>query len=229
MRAHQDAESLQIAVEDEGVGFDADAVVREEDPQQLGLGLFSIRERLTALGGDMAIDSVPGDGARIRLAIPLILGGGEEIMATPQAPSPAAVRSQAPDAVAADCQARVLVVDDHAIVREGIANVLSSDKRLVVVGEAADGVEAIEAVEQRRPNVVLIDVNMPRMNGVEATREIHRRWPGVRIVALSVQDDTATARTMIQAGAAAFVSKSDDAAQMIDAVLARTRFVELRG
>ncbi|MDN5850978.1 MAG: response regulator transcription factor, partial [Nitrococcus sp.] len=120
---------------------------------------------------------------------------------------------------AADCKTRVLVVDDHPIVREGIASVLSSDERVVVVGEAADGVEAIDAVARYQPEVVLIDVNMPRMNGVEATREIHRRWPEVRIVALSVQDDAATEKAMISAGAAAFVSKSDDAGRMINAVL----------
>ncbi|HET8701455.1 MAG TPA: response regulator transcription factor, partial [Nitrococcus sp.] len=140
------------------------------------------------------------------------------VEAKPPSPAPGHPRSSSTPATA-DRQVHVLVVDDHAIVREGIANVLNADERLVVVGEAADGVEAIEAVGRHRPDVVLIDVNMPRMNGVEAAHEIRRRWPEVRIVALSVQDDAATARSMIQAGAAAFVSKSSDANHMIKTVL----------
>ncbi|HET8700813.1 MAG TPA: PAS domain S-box protein, partial [Nitrococcus sp.] len=223
VRVLQEERQLQLSVEDQGRGFDVEAAVHEEDPQQLsaGMGLFSIRERLTALGGSMELESAPDKGACIQLTIPLTpLAKGREAAVQEALGPVVAIGLQAIGVAATDSRARVLVVDDHAIVREGIANVLSSDERLVVVGEAADGMEAIEAVEQHRPNVVLIDVNMPRMNGVEATREIHRRWPEVRVVALSVQDDAATAKTMIRAGAAAFISKSDDAAQMIGAVLA---------
>lgn len=116
---------------------------------------------------------------------------------------------------------RVLVVDDHALVRHGIASALNDDGRVVVIGEAADGVEAIEAVARYQPNAVLIDVNMPRMNGIDAAREIHRRWPDVRIVAVTAQEDEATANVMWEAGAVAFVCKSGDVGRMIDAVLGR--------
>ncbi|HET8701116.1 MAG TPA: response regulator, partial [Nitrococcus sp.] len=214
VRVRQIEQGLQIAVEDKGVGFDVETAAQAEDPQQPGLGLFSIRERLVALGGGVAIESSPGQGTRIVLTIPLT--AADRPIADPAKPLVQAA------AAAVACQTRVLVVDDHAIVREGIANVLSGDERLVVVAEAADGMEAIEAVERHHPDVVLIDVNMPRMNGVDATREIRRRWPGVRIVALSVQDDAATAKTMIRAGAAAFISKSEDAIRMIQAVLPST-------
>ncbi len=115
--------------------------------------------------------------------------------------------------------ARVLVVDDHAIVREGIASVLDSDLRIEVVGEAGDGVEALELLQQLQADVVLMDVNMPRMNGIEATREIHERWPGLLTVGLSVQSDPPTADLMREAGAAGFIPKSGDSGEMIATIL----------
>lgn len=220
VRVHQDGQRLYVAVEDTGAGFDVDAVAWEHDPRQPGVGLFSVRERLAALGGDVTLKSVAGEGTRIELRVPLSAVGGDAARAiqTGRSRAPAArlVTFAAP---AAERQVRILVVDDHPIVREGITNVLAGDARLAVIGEAADGVDAIAAVEHHQPDVVLIDVNMPRMNGVEATREIHGRWPGVRLVALSVDDTDAMVRAMINAGAAAFVSKSDDAEKMIEAIL----------
>lgn len=211
---------MWIVVEDEGVGFNVDAVLQEKDTRQPGIGLFSIRERLAALDGDMAVEQIAESGTRVQLRVPLTPPSDEEPAVQSVRLGPMATRSQPTCVTTTDCQVRVLVVDDHTIVREGIANVLRGDERLLVVGEAADGVEAIQAMEHHQPDVVLIDVNMPRMNGVEATREIRRRWPDVRIVALSVQDDAATARTMLRVGADTFVSKSDAPDQMIHAVLA---------
>jgi len=107
----------------------------------------------------------------------------------------------------------------HSSRHQGVVTLIADDERIRVVGESADGVEAIEAIERLRPDVVLMDVNMPRMNGVEATRCIHERWPEVRVVGLSVQDDHATRQSMIAAGAASFVSKSATAEMMVQAIL----------
>ncbi|MFP4143763.1 MAG: PAS domain S-box protein [Phycisphaeraceae bacterium] len=217
VRVGQRDGELEITVEDHGVGFDLGALERSSAEQ--GLGLFSIRERLAALGGALSAASSPDTGTRIELRVPLTPSDEEQAAIEAEQASPVRPRRPLPITRTDRHVARVLVVDDHAIVRQGIANVLSSDQRLAVVAEAADGLEAIEAVDRHRPDVVVIDVNMPRMNGIEATREIRRRWPEVRVVGLSVQDDEATAGTMRDAGAAAFISKSDDARRMIDAVL----------
>jgi PAS domain S-box-containing protein len=206
---------VEVAVEDRGSGFDAHQL--EDAPARHELGLFSIRERLAALGGALRLQGLPGGGTRVELAIPIAADGGVHVR------QHLGLECTSADPIAAlgehERPTRVLVVDDHAIVRQGIANVLRGDERMVVVGEASDGVDAIAAVAREHPDVVLMDVNMPRMNGVEATREIRARWPAVRVVALSVQDDAATAQTMRNAGAEAFISKSDDASLMIRTVL----------
>ena len=83
---------------------------------------------------------------------------------------------------------RVLIADDHGIVRGGIRALLEHHEDIEVVGEAHDGLEAIEKTIQLLPDVVLMDIGMPGLRGVEATREIHERLPNIRIIALSVYD-----------------------------------------
>lgn len=209
-------DGLQIIVSDAGVGFDVKTVGVWR--KSGGFGLFSIRERLIALGGQMIMISAPGRGTRMELHAPV-----EKVV--PNAAKRVDFMALANDpftkmpVASYDTRIHVLVVDDHPMVREGIANILDSDSRLTVSAQAADGFEAIQAVEQYLPDVVLMDVNMPRMNGIEATREIHRRWPETRIIGLSVQDDTTTAKSMCDAGAAAFISKSGASGAMIAAII----------
>jgi two-component system, NarL family, response regulator DegU len=111
------------------------------------------------------------------------------------------------------------VVDDHTMVRQGLATLINDDERTTVVGEASDGLEAIEATERYQPDVILIDVNMPRMNGIEATREICRRWPNQIVIGLSVQADDTTADLMLKAGAKAFLSKGGNADHLIETIV----------
>jgi DNA-binding NarL/FixJ family response regulator len=114
---------------------------------------------------------------------------------------------------------RVLIADDHKIVREGIANMLNRERRIAVVGHAADGLEAVAKVRQLHPQVVVMDVNMPRMNGEEATRAIKNEFPQVRIIGLSMRDEPETARMMLTAGASAYLNKTGDPDQLIHAIL----------
>jgi DNA-binding NarL/FixJ family response regulator len=103
---------------------------------------------------------------------------------------------------------RVLVADDHQIVRQAVRKLLETERQVVVVGEAADGRQAVALSGELAPDVVLMDVAMPGLNGIEATRQIVRRSPTPRVVALSVHDDPRTVRACISAGATAFVPKT---------------------
>jgi len=113
---------------------------------------------------------------------------------------------------------RVLIVEDHAIVRQGIRLLLEGQPDMEVVGEAEDGGKALLLVERLQPSVVVMDLNMPGVDGVEATMEIKRRWPGVQVVALTVHDSDEYFFQMIQAGAAGYVLKGADPSDLLEAI-----------
>jgi len=113
---------------------------------------------------------------------------------------------------------RVLVADDHQIVRQAVRRLLETQPDFVVVGEAADGREAVSLSGELAPDVVLMDVAMPRLNGIEATRRILRRAPRPRVVALSVHDDPRTVRACLSAGATAYLPKSCDIEELTRAI-----------
>lgn len=113
---------------------------------------------------------------------------------------------------------RVLVVDDHAIVREGICALLARREDIEVVGEAADGNRAIDAVVRLDPDVVLMDIAMPGMNGLEATREIHARFPSTRILVLTQHENKEYILPLLHAGAAGYVTKDVRASELAEAI-----------
>jgi diguanylate cyclase (GGDEF)-like protein len=117
-----------------------------------------------------------------------------------------------------DRRVRVLLVDDHQVVRQGLAALLKDVPDVRVVGLASNGAEALEQVERLEPDVVLMDVTMPVMDGVEATRLITQRRPGVRVVGLSALTETDLARRMTEAGAGAFVSKAASPREVLRAI-----------
>ncbi len=113
---------------------------------------------------------------------------------------------------------RVLLADDHALVRQGIRLFLEDDEGIDVVGEAASGEEAIAQVEQLKPDVVLLDIQMPGMTGVEATRIIKERFPAVKVLALTAHDDDPYVFALFQSGANGYMLKTADIDEVVCAV-----------
>lgn len=113
---------------------------------------------------------------------------------------------------------RVLLVDDHTILREGVRALLADEPEIVVVGEAGDGEEAVEKVDALRPDVVLMDMVMPRMNGLEATSHIKRAHPDVKVLILSMYDDDEYVQQVIQAGASGYLLKGMAADDLVLAI-----------
>jgi two-component system response regulator NreC len=125
-------------------------------------------------------------------------------------------------------QIKVLLVDDHAILRQGVHALLNREPDLLVVGEAGDGEEALVAVARLKPDVVIMDIVMPRMNGLEATRLIKERHPDTRVLILSMYDDHEYVVQIIQAGASGYVLKrvvTEDLVRAIHAVHAGESFL----
>lgn len=115
---------------------------------------------------------------------------------------------------------RVAVADDHAIVRDGIRALLAMAPDIEVVGEAADGAAAIALVDRTSPDVLLLDIAMPGLGGLEAAGEIHRAHPGVRILVLSQYDNPEYVRRFLRLGAAGYVLKRAAASELVAAIRA---------
>ncbi len=120
---------------------------------------------------------------------------------------------------------QVLVVDDHAIVRDGVCSLLSRRKDVQVVGEAADGKEAIEMAQSLQPDVVLMDIAMPNMNGLEATIEIRKVVPSARILVLTQYESKEYVLPLLRAGASGYIGKRARAEELVNAI----RAVHLEG
>ncbi|WP_243229684.1 response regulator transcription factor [Microbacterium sp. CIAB417] len=113
---------------------------------------------------------------------------------------------------------RVLIVDDDPLVRTALAHFVARDPEIDVIGQAEDGREAIGIVERDRPDVVMMDVQMPEMNGIEATTVIAQRWPDIRVLAVTTLDGSDTVLPMLSAGAAGYLLKDSTAESIVAGV-----------
>jgi two-component system invasion response regulator UvrY len=113
----------------------------------------------------------------------------------------------------------ILIADDHTLVRESLCSILNSDTRFNVIAAVESGEEAVELAKQMRPGIVIVDINLPRMNGIEATRLIKEYSPGSKILGLSSHTEPAYARKMIKYGAMGYVTKSSSSEEMIKAII----------
>ena len=214
---------LEITVRDNGTGFDlaaaaaAAAAAAGSSPSaetSSKFGLFSIRERMRAIGGSFDLQSQPGRGTVATLAIHLDKSEATQPEIIPPSPIVASVSRESRK----ERFVRVLLVDDHEMVRQGLKSILSGYSDLEVVGEVANGIEALSAVEAHRPGVVVMDINMPKMDGVEATRRIKARYPDITVVGLSVNTANENRHAMLQAGAATLLTKESAVEHLYNAI-----------
>ena len=216
-----EAGEARLTVEDHGAGFDPEQLEAGTSTRG-GFGLFSIRERLTLLGGRMEITSTPGRGSRFTLTSPL--GQMEEPVRAEAAPAPSGLpegivpRAPSGEKALAGQRIRVVLADDHKVMREGLARLLGEIPDIEVVGQASDGWMAVEVARQTRPDVVIMDVTMPRLGGFEATRFIRAELPHVRIIGLSMHDEADMAAAMLEAGAEVYLNKAGPAEDLIEAI-----------
>lgn len=200
-------DQLQVEVIDKGKGFD----IKRKDilpAEEGGFGLFNIKERMDLLGGDLMIHSEPGKGTVAKLLAPLkedeeanssALG---EVKNKKEPGIPPAEEKQ-------NAKIKVLLADDHKMMRKGIRNLIEEESDMVVVAEAADGNEAVNLAHETSPDVVIMDVDMPVMNGIEATRKILSAEIQAKIIGLSLHDREDVERAMKNAGASVYLLKNE--------------------
>jgi PAS domain S-box-containing protein len=206
VRLERRDEHLHVTVSDEGKGFDRTAVTAGIPSGGISskFGLYSIQERMRALGGSFVIQSAPGRGTTATLILPMASHIVEEERDAQQK---------------GRSMVQVLLVDDHAMVRQGLRSVLDAYDDLHVVAEARDGAEAVQLVGEFHPRVVVMDINMPRMNGIDATTHIKNRWPETTIIGISVNTGDDNSDAMKRAGAATVLPKDTAVDQLHDAIV----------
>jgi PAS domain S-box-containing protein len=171
---------LDVTVSDHGKGFDKGDLDRGKI--KIGFGLISIRERARHIRGDLKIESEHGCGSLTRLTVPIQHAAGESVPLTPEAPFNVVAQKISSQGAGP----RVLFVDDHKVMRQALIRLISSQPNIQVAGEAASGKEAVELALQLHPDVILMDISMSEMDGIEATKRIKAELPDVRVIGLSM-------------------------------------------
>ncbi len=209
-------EIILMRVSDYGKGFDPNIV---DEQKQGGFGLFSIRERIKALDGDLRIISHKGQGATFELSVPYrsVLGDAEGLRGEKDK-GKELVKEAMVELSGAARSVRILIADDHQIVRQAISTLLGGIPAFKVVGEAEDGEDAVRKSLELNPEIVIMDLNMPKLNGLAATKIIHKQLPATKIIGLSVQDEQTVMDSMKEAGASAFFNKGAPVERLIDTI-----------
>ncbi|MET3507672.1 two-component system response regulator DegU [Halalkalibacter oceani] len=112
----------------------------------------------------------------------------------------------------------IVLIDDHQLFREGVKRILAMEDEFEVVADGEDGSDALQLVKEYRPDVILMDINMPQMNGIEATRELTKAFPNVKVLVLSIHDDESYVTHVLKTGASGYLLKEMDAAALVEAV-----------
>ncbi|MGA2421004.1 MAG: response regulator [Candidatus Acidiferrum sp.] len=209
-------EVIKVEVEDFGKGICAPKSGSAQSAvERLGVGIQGMTERMRQLGGKLEITSSPNRGVRVTATIPL--SSRKVLLDEQRAPGRevAATKGGMSSAVNSNGRKRILIADDHEMLRRGVRNTLQAQQDLEICGEAVDGQDAIEKVKALRPDLVILDINMPVLNGLAAVRQIIRHSPETKVLVFSVHDSEQTKREIHAAGAHGFISKGKDAQDLL--------------
>jgi PAS domain S-box-containing protein len=203
---------LVISINDQGKGFDTN-ILNSAKPAS-GLGLVSLRERISYMGGTFNIESAPGKGCRITLKLPINVTVEKLQVSRTEILSDNLFNNSHMEGG----KIRVLLADDHKVLRQGLVNLISSQPDIQVVGEASNGRQSIELARQLNPHLILMDISMPEMDGIEATRIIKAEMPHIHVIGLSMHEDKQITEAMRKSGAEAFISKAASISELLKAI-----------
>jgi two-component system, NarL family, sensor kinase len=219
IKIYTNGDELCLEIVDHGKGIEAGTVRTSIDGiASLGVGIPGMRERLRQLGGQLEVDFAR-NGTRVLANVPLKQGEAE-VPAFPddfESSTPAANRDSDPTA-RGDARSRILIADDHEVMRRGVRGLLESHDEWAVCGEAFEGREAVLKSRELRPDLIIMDINMPGLTGIAAAQQIRRENPSAKILFFSVHESAQTVREVVSAGAQGYVAKSRAGHDLVDAV-----------
>jgi signal transduction histidine kinase/ActR/RegA family two-component response regulator len=210
----REPDRLLARVEDQGLGF------QNGEPLEnlAGFGLFGIRQRAESLGGGLSIETAPGRGSMLELSVNFSQTSSPETAYERPETAAAGKRLPAKGRPHSEGAITVLLVDDHAIVRQGLSTLLADEPGIEVIGEAGDGHAAVRAARELHPRVVIMDVSMPGMDGVEATRRLCAELPEIAVIGLSMFEEADRASFMLEAGARMYMTKDGPLENLVAAI-----------
>jgi two-component system, NarL family, sensor kinase len=217
-----EAGRVQLEIVDHGKGMETGTVrVPIEGIASLGVGIPGMRERLHQLGGQLEVD-FGRNGTRVVATVPVKRPETEiaspEEFAAESADAGDQLRRDADRDRNGDTRRRILIADDHEVMRRGVRGLLESHHEWAVCGEAFEGKEAVAKSRELRPDLIIMDINMPGLTGIDAAQQIRRENPSAKILFFSVHESAQTVREVVNVGARGYVAKSRAGHDLIDAV-----------
>ena len=205
---HQLEEAVSMKIHDDGKGFpvDSDAFLGEQSER---LGLLGMRERVEMVGGTFRVQSAPGQGTTVCVEIPSLDTKTQKPRLNQPARTSPTIQMSA---------ITILLAEDHTIVREGLRALLASENDIEIIGEGGDGRTIVKLATKLRPDVVVMDIAMPQMNGIEATRQILRELPETKIIILSAHSDDAYVEQVMALGAKGYLIKQSAAHALAESI-----------
>ena len=199
-------DQMELTFNDNGVGFDCTEL--PGPTEEGGFGLVSMSERAAMLGGSLEVQSGRGEGATVCLRLPYV--------------PPSAARPAWPstDPTGSRMAVRILLVDDHPLARQGIRRMMDGHPEIMVAGEAVDGEEAVHLYEQLRPDVVLMDLQMPRLNGIDALRALRELDSDARVIIVTAFTQDERLFEALKEGARGFILKDTEPDDLVSAIMA---------
>ena len=184
----------------------------------LGVGIQGMKERMRQLSGRLEVTSRTNKGTVVTALLPIREQQPETTRDPDRSREETSNSNGETQEAAVSVRRRILIADDHEVLRRGIRTMLESEKEWEVCGEAIDGQEVVEKAASLNPDLVILDINMPVLNGVAAVREILRHRPQMKILVFSVHDSDQTIREILSAGAHGYLSKAKAGQELVQVV-----------
>jgi PAS domain S-box-containing protein len=220
IRVARVGDEVNLEIGDYGKGIRAELLKSSRNAvAPLGVGIQGMKERMRQLSGRLEVTSSPNKGTVVTAVLPIREQRTETVPAPDHPGIDESSNSSGETQEAAEgVRRRILIADDHEVLRRGIRTMIESEKDWEVCGEAIDGKEVVDKATALNPDLIILDINMPVLNGVAAVRQILRNRPQTKILVFSVHDSEQTVRETLSAGAHGYLSKAKAGQELVQVV-----------